>query len=435
MNTNINKNTSSPTFKLSIVGSEILNGYIIDTNSKYFTEKLYSLGYEVEEIRILRDDPQEILKTWKKWIAQGDFIITTGGLGPTEDDLTVDLLCELLKTEPTIDVRSEIKLRDYFESRFSDLDSPALQKALRQCRYPKNCDILKNRVGLAPGVYAEKIKLFAVPGFPVEIKGMWQQIENILKKLDIPKKKTRIFPVWGLGEAAIASQIDIPKNIEFGVHALPLGSKIFLKELFSDNNKQENLSLEKFSNILNKKFEENIVDNPLEKFIEFCLQNKLKLGTIESCTGGLAAKLITDISGVSEVFQGSVVTYSNEIKENLLGVNKEISILKGAVSFEISTQMVEKGLEKLNCDICLSTTGIAGPSGGTKEKPVGTVYVSIGTKNEILTGKFFYPMGRERFRIVTSYTAFYALYLRYVFFKDKNKFLKSEFGKNFTDAL
>ena len=413
-----------------IIGSEIVNGFTIDTNTRFISSELFGLGLRVKRILTLRDDPKEILKTLKETTKQADLIITTGGLGPTQDDLTVDILCELTGSKSVYDKYAKHRADLIFTKRYKRLpEKPQINMnwALRQTRIPQKSISLKNSVGLAPGIWIPEIPLLAMPGFPLEIKSIWPYALEKIKALKLKKVHTKIFPIWGHGESALFSQLTFPKGIEIGVHALEFGCRLFLSA-------EDQELLEDFSQELKEKFAPSLVEDPLSELTSFLKKEKLWLATIESCTGGLCAKLITDKAGASDFFKGSIVSYHNDIKETIVGVSKKTLKEFGAVSRETVAEMASSGLRALGANLALAVTGVAGPKGGSREKPVGTVYLGFADSQEkkVWTSRFFFPLGRERFRIAATYILFLSLYQKYVFFKNSKLWQKKGLGKEFS---
>jgi len=398
------------------IGSELTNGFISDTNVKFIADQMFTLGIELIEASIIPDNSELIKDTLIKFIQKKDIIITTGGLGPTDDDLTVDLLCELTGRETEYDPASLKKVNTLIKRISKKSSSDTLfenvkNRILRQARIPKGAVGLKNSTGLAPGIYIPEISLFSLPGFPVEIKSIWPEVIEQLSRLEIKKKVTASIPLWGIAEATAYESIHTPENIFLGVHALPWGSKLFFKSSEETNNSYIKLKSEIY-NLYN----DHILDNPINKWIEYLLSNNNKFATVESCTGGLGGKMITDLAGSSRYYNGSITCYDNVIKQNLLRVKKETLAAFGAVSEETALELCINGLDVLSCDYTFSTTGIAGPDGGTLEKPTGTIFIGIAGKKEklALVGKFFLPYGRERFREAAVHISFLLLYYRFV---------------------
>jgi nicotinamide-nucleotide amidase len=395
--------------KLCIIGSEVTNGFILDRNSQFFAQELTKLGVSVSEIRVIPDDHQKILKTLSEFKESGEFIITSGGLGPTDDDLTVDVLCELIGRPSVYSKKAKRKTELVFKRRLGTREPEGnsqrtLEQALRQCRLPEGAIELDNSAGLAPGIFLQDIKLVALPGFPMEIKAIWPEVQDLLKELVTNPRALEIIPIWGIGESNLFSKLSLPEDITVGVHALPFGCRLFLS---SEKNK---VGLEQTVKEIKSQFNGQICDDPVHEIYKILEKQSLTLSTCESCTGGLAASLLTQQAGISSVFKGSVVAYANEVKVSQLGVNQAELDNSGAVSKAVAAEMALAGTKVLGTDYCLSFTGVAGPGGGSKEKPVGTVFIGLATPDYVKTARFSYPLDRERFQKLTVYTGFLALW-------------------------
>lgn len=402
--------------RLCITGSEVMNGFVLDRNTQFFASELYALGLELVESRILHDDPQQILTTWKEFAATGDIIVNSGGLGPTTDDLTVDLLCEWLNDTPVYEPHAEKRTRYFFEKRArSQPGAYSLETALRQARIPSRAVAIHNPVGLAPGIFLPDINFFALPGFPDEIRGMWPEVLRRIAEQNPARAATKIIPIWGVGESQLFTEMrsltpEIDSTVSVGVHALPWGCRLFLRA--KHGGAESAAALGSIAATLETHFAGQVVEDPLGGVIAYCKERQLKLTLAESCTGGLAAKQVTDIPGVSAIFTGGVVSYANEAKSELIGVPAELIARHGAVSAEVAAAMASGVAQKLGADLSLSFTGIAGPDGGSAAKPVGTVFIALHDRRTNLTqvGRFLFPFGRERFRNATVATGFLALW-------------------------
>ncbi len=280
---------------------------------------------------------------------------------------------------------------------------------------PSRAVAIKNPVGLAPGIFLPGLNFFALPGFPDEIKGMWPEVLRRIEEQSTARALTRIIPVWGVGESQLFSEMrtltpGIDQSVSVGVHALPWGCRLFLRAKESAAGSEA--ALGEISSILESHFAGQVVDDPLGGVIAYCKGNQLRLALAESCTGGLAAKQVTDIAGVSAVFTGGVVSYANEAKTTLLGVEADLIAAHGAVSAEVAAAMARGVAQLLGADLSLSFTGIAGPDGGSAAKPVGTVFVGLHDRRtgETRVGRFLFPFGRERFRNATVATGFLSLW-------------------------
>ncbi|MFZ5627493.1 MAG: nicotinamide-nucleotide amidohydrolase family protein [Spirochaetota bacterium] len=402
--------------RLCITGSEVMNGFVLDRNTQFFASELYALGLELVESRILHDDRQQIMATWKEFAATGDIIVNSGGLGPTSDDLTVDLLCEWQQDTAVYEPHAEKRTRYFFEKRARQQPgSYSLETALRQARIPSRAVAIRNPVGLAPGIFLPELNFFALPGFPDEIRGMWPEVLRRIEQQNAERSVTRIIPVWGVGESQLFTEMrsltpEIDRSVSVGVHALPWGCRLFLRAKQGDA--ASAAALGEIAATLESHFAGQVVEDPLGGVIAYCKEKRLKLALAESCTGGLAAKQVTDIAGVSAIFTGGVVSYANEAKTELVGVPAELIAAHGAVSAEVAGAMALGVAQKLGADLSLSFTGIAGPDGGSEAKPVGTVFVALhdARSEKTFVARFLFPFGRERFRNATVATGFLSLW-------------------------
>lgn len=421
--------------RLCITGSEVMNGFVLDRNTQFFASELYARGYELVESRILHDDPEQILATWREFAASGDIVVNSGGLGPTSDDLTVDLLCEWLGDTAVYDPHSERRTRYFFEKRARDKTRPlSIEVALRQTRLPSRARAIKNTVGLAPGIFLPEINFIALPGFPDEIRGMWKETLGIMESLSLTRHITQIIPVWGVGESQLFSELSVPDTVTVGVHALPWGCRLFLRgtdapDLSADSGVEEAAQIEAVAAEIAARYPRQVVEDPLAEVIAYCKANALTLSVAESCTGGLAGKQITDHAGVSAIFKGSAVTYANEAKTALLGVDPQLIAEHGAVSGECAAAMAKGAAQRFVSTMSLAFTGIAGPDGGSSDKPVGTVFIALhdARSAETRVARFVFPFGRERFRGAAVACGFLALWQQLTGDKAARVFPLSEF--------
>jgi len=435
--------------KICIVGTEVINGFVLDTNSRFFASRLYQIGYRVSEIRKIRDDPADVLRCWGEFSSdKKTLIINSGGLGPTDDDLTVDLAAKFTQDEIIFHDPTVSRIRHYLQSRYANdpekQSERFLERILRQARTLKNAQIIRNPKGFAPGLWIKKIPFIALPGFPKEIEGMWDEVEQIIGDLNIPRYETHVFPVWGIPESELYDKITMPEGFIHGVHALYYGTKLFLQsekpvadqpEIREQNGKysgiKKNQTIADLDKQLKSTFPGLVTNNPFGEFMDYLMRNHLTITTAESCTGGYIANEITSIPGASRVFPGSLVVYHNLSKEKLLDVPPEILEKQGAVSEETAFYM-NRGLKtRFPSDFRVAVTGIAGPDGGTKEKPVGTVFISIGFGDNIYVGRFLFPFGRDNFKKAVHSAVFQNLYLRFLYYTSDEEWLSSTSGAGF----
>jgi nicotinamide-nucleotide amidase len=401
-------------------GSEITNGKSQDTNSTWIANELSGLGIKVNKFIALPDDSSiltdEINHLVKISQDSGfyNWIIMTGGLGPTDDDLTVDVLLKIKNLQPQFVEKARLKLESIYKSRGYNYEK-LLDTVMRQTRIPEGSRILDNKVGIAPGFILElsdSCSIACMPGVPAEMKEMFSR--RLLPILRESIQATVLYRgekiLWDMGESLYQEKfarihpIIQSGRVEWGVTAKRGYIKCtFLSAIQTDIDS----ILKDFETAFGDKCSDDIF-LPLHNFL---MNSNKKLAIAESCTGGLLGKIITDFAGSSKYFISSLVTYSNSAKENLLFVNPETILNKGAVSPETAIEMVN-GLEKhFNLDYGVSITGIAGPDGGSSDKPVGLVYIAIKTKsNKPKVFEYRFPGNREAIRESSANNALYQLY-------------------------
>ncbi|MDH4262786.1 MAG: nicotinamide-nucleotide amidohydrolase family protein [Spirochaetia bacterium] len=434
----LHESIQSQGVRLLIIGSEVTQGFIFDTNTQFICAAMFEIGVEVKEIRVIPDDKETIIKTLNEFLSKDDFILTTGGLGPTDDDLTVDILCEIMNVKAVFikDCEKRVKIVIEKYAREAPSTRSRYEKRLyRQCRIPENAQALPNHAGLAPGIFISDYKIVSLPGFPLEIRNIWPHALEKIRQNVKSHFLSKTFNIWGVMESILYESLqfskDSPNKIIMGNHSLAWGNQLFLRT--SEENKVEYDAL---IQQIHEKFGANIVENPILAWIDHLKKNKLTFGAVESCTGGYASKLLTDIPGVSDIFPGGIISYDNQIKEDVVGVSGKTLEKFGAVSRETALEMALGGAKKLGSDITISITGIAGPTGGSEEKPVGTVYFGIYNKKEksACTGHGYFPFGRERFRNAVVHFIYLMLYQRYVYYNDESLWLKTVQGQSFQPA-
>ena len=380
------------------IGDEILIGQIVDTNSAWMSKKLTEAGFEVEEKISIADNAQQIKDTIKDVFQRVDVILTTGGIGPTKDDITKKTLCEYFGTELIFD-ESVLENINNVISNFTTLNGLTRDQAY----VPKDCTVIQNRVGTAPITWFERGDkvLASMPGVPYEMKYNMENeiIPRLQSKYNAEAYVSRVLIVGGYTESNLAIHLtDFENNLPegFGLAYLPsprlMKLRLFVKGEYRTSeleNEVKKLRILLGNAILAEK------DIPLEKIIgELLSELKLTLGTAESCTGGYISHLITSIAGSSQYFKGSIVSYSNEIKCSILNVSQSNLDEYGAVSESVVIEMVRGAQRALNVDCAIAVSGIAGPDGGTPEKPVGTVWIATAIKDRIEAKK--YQLGKYR---------------------------------------
>ena len=361
-----------------LVGTELLNGATIDTNSIYIAEELNKYGIEIEFKMTVRDVMDEIVKALKYAKKNVDLVILTGGLGPTDDDITKEAMAKFLKKKLVVDEKEKNELLKKYKA----YKNPN-KTNFKEVEKPEGAVSFKNDVGMAPAVYVDG--LVAFPGFPNELKNMFPKFLKYYVKENNLKTQIYIKDIitYGIGESVLENTVKdlfTEEGIFYEFLVKDYGTLIRLQT--SSENKK---NVEKIVKKLYNRISEFIIgeDNDrIENTIYECLnlgEKPLTISTAESCTGGMIASKLIEVPGISENFIESIVSYSNEAKIKRLKVKKETLEKYGAVSEEVAREM----LAGLKTDVAISTTGIAGPGGGTKEKPVGLVYIGIRVKDEV----------------------------------------------------
>jgi nicotinamide-nucleotide amidase len=402
--------------ELICTGSELLSGKV-NTNAAYIGSKLSAIGFELSLVTDVGDKKQDLLHEFKSAFARSNIVITTGGLGPTFDDITVKTAAECLNLEVYPDAKVLNSIKEYFLRR-SATSIPKINE--KQANIIRGAKVLENRFGTAPGQMLHfKFKycrkkcrktLFLLPGPPGELKPMFEEnVEPFLKNYSVGIKKNGILHVFGITESAVEEMIkpimeEVSGNSKFVEFSI-LANISVIDIKFSVSGTEELLVDETISKLklgLGSILKDNIFgsDNDTLASVagQLLFENKKTVSFAESCTGGNIAAAITAIPGSSLYFKSSVVTYSNESKTKLLGVKEETLTNFGAVSQETAKEMAEGILKLSDSDYAFSVTGIAGPYDGTKENPVGLVYVGFADKEKTESFKFNFNGTRKDIR-------------------------------------
>jgi len=387
------------------IGDEILLGQIVDTNSAWIGQQLAAINISVKQITTISDTRESIYSSLKQASNRADVILVTGGLGPTKDDVTKETISSFFQSPLVRDEKVFLHIKKLFEGLAKGVEMPVsnyTQADVLAC-----ANVLFNDVGTAPGMWVEyegKIYIF-MPGVPFEMKFLMEN--RILPKLTEKETVNKIYHAHivtvGIGESFLAEKIKdiedkLPAHVKLAY--LPKHGLVRLR-LSAQGTDFEMLKAvtDSFATEISVRLQDFLVANEdisLEKAIvhEFA-KSKLKVSFAESCTGGGLAGTITLVPGASEIFDCGVVAYENGIKSSVLGVEEEILKQYGAVSEQTVIQMAE-GVKRLsNSDYAVSTSGIAGPGGGTAEKPVGTVWIAVSGKYETITKKFEFKNNRQ----------------------------------------
>jgi nicotinamide-nucleotide amidase len=412
MSNNINNKGIQRNHEAEIItiGDEILIGQIVDTNSAYIGTLLNLNGISVKQISSVSDSREHILKALDEAKERADIILITGGLGPTKDDITKKTLCEYFNTKMRFD-------EDVYEdvvNIFKSYNKEVTPTNRLQAEVPELCETIRNANGTAPGMWFDvNGKIFvSMPGVPYEMKAMMknQVVPKLKERFHLPAIVHKTVLTQGIGEStlsdALTSWEESLTPLDIKLAYLPSPGMVRLRL------STKGFDAEKLNAIVDKKIEELKMIIPefiygyetfgeesetLEQQVGRLLrQKKQTLSTAESCTGGYIAHLITKVPGSSEYYTGSIISYSYDIKESELNVSKEVLESEGAVSQPVVEQMAKAIREKYKTDYSIAASGIAGPSGGTEDKPVGTVWIAIATPEKVFSEKFLFGTHRER---------------------------------------
>lgn len=392
--------------EIIIVGEEILSGQTIDSNSAYIARKLANVGIEVVHKTTVgdrHDDMTEAIKTaWNR----SAVTIMTGGLGPTTDDVTKNAICTAFDRNLVLQDEILRKLEDLFRTRNMKMPAMAQSQALQ----PQGADLINNPVGTAPGIVFQDSERFfaALPGVPAEMEAIIDQsiIPYLSKRPGRNHIVLRRIRTIGITETGIAELItDLePTSDKVRLAYLPSYKGVDLRVTAISANESEAVeSADSLAKAITSRIGDYVftnTDESLPEIVGKLLRAKGKtVATAESCTGGLIAKMLTDLAGSSDYFRGSVVSYANDVKEKVLKVPREMLIAKGAVSHEVAEAMASGVLKLADTDYAISVTGVAGPGGGTAEKPVGLVFVGYADKSGKVSSEQLKLFGtRERIR-------------------------------------
>lgn len=386
------------------IGDEILIGQIVDTNSAWMGQRLNEIGIKVKQITSVSDDRQHILNALKEAHRRADVILITGGLGPTKDDITKKTLCDYFGAGWKFDAPTLAIIEEIFAARGRTVS----EVNRKQAEVPDCCTVLLNKRGTAPGMWFEHDGRIYVsmPGVPGEMKGLMESavIPELKKRFLLPPIVHKTILTQGIGESMLAEKIEkwedaLPSHIKLAY--LPSAGMVRLRLTAMGSNEQELLNevQAQASKVLPliDEFVFGYEEDKLEVIVGNLLRGKKKtLATAESCTGGSIAARIVTVPGSSDYYQGSVVAYANNVKKQVLKVDQSLIEAHGAVSEPVVRHMAEEVKKLLNADYSIATSGIAGPTGGTAEKPVGTVWLAVSGPDRTITRKLQLGSMRER---------------------------------------
>ncbi|TGE20069.1 competence/damage-inducible protein A [Hymenobacter elongatus] len=393
----------TPDAEIITIGDELLYGQVVDTNSAFMGQELGKLGVRVRQITSVSDRADEIVQALDAARQRAQVVLITGGLGPTKDDLTKNILTDYFHTELVL---HEASLRDV-EAIFARFNRPMMEVNRQQAFLPATCTPVRNAVGTAPGMWFEDqgVVFVSMPGVPFEMKRMMTDtvLPRLKRHFQTPPIEHIVVQTVGLGESFLADKIAawedaLPAHMKLAY--LPYLGGVRLRLTGSDDGRpdlrgrMEALLPELRALLGDYIFAEGEV--PLEAAVgQLLREHGLTLGTAESCTGGYIAHRLTSVAGSSGYFLGSIISYHNDIKIKELGVSPESIATHGAVSEEVVRQMAEGARQRLGVDVAVATSGIAGPDGGSEEKPVGTFWLAYADAHQTIARKITFNRGRQ----------------------------------------
>ena len=389
--------------ELISIGDELLIGQTVNTNASWLGETLSKAGSEIIKTVVISDKKEEIISSLENISDATNCVIITGGLGPTKDDITKYTLAEYFGSK----LKQDKYTLDKIESFFSQRNRPMLDSNYKQAELPVDCTILENDYGTAAGMWFEKNnKIYiSLPGVPYEMQGIMteQAIPKLKERFKLKSMYYKTALTQGIGESFLAEKIsdweDLVYTQGFSLAYLPSSGIVKLR-ISSANGSDDAEKINSLFLALEKQIPKHFFGYDRDTLPHIIgkqlIEKKLSIGTVESCTAGMLASQISSIPGASAYYEGALLTYSYKIKTSLAKVSAELIQKEGAVSEPVAIQMAENGREILGADICISTTGIAGPGGGTETKPVGMVWIAIATKEGTTTKKMQFSKHRER---------------------------------------
>ncbi|HKR52827.1 MAG TPA: CinA family nicotinamide mononucleotide deamidase-related protein [Chthoniobacterales bacterium] len=402
-------------------GTELLLGEVLNTHLRFIAREIFQFGLRIDEQRTVPDSPT-LQETFAEIFPRAQIVFVTGGLGPTSDDITRELVSEFLNLE----LLENSPVRETISRRLALRRIPATKRIWRQALVPRGGEVLPNENGTAPGIYiAANINpkmpsphLFLLPGPPRELEPMFRDfVVPILSQISTASKKPvmRSFRIANMGESIIEKKIGMAvlaiPGIELGYCARPGEADVRVIGSAAAVAEAERIIREKLGDAIFSVGDETLA----AVLVRLLSERKQNLAVAESCTGGFLANEITNVPGASKVFAAGYVTYSNEEKIRTLDVSRESIEKFGAVSEQVATEMAQGARQRAGATHGIATTGIAGPEGGSAEKPVGTVFVALSSENQPMRyEKFFFPSDRETFKQLVSQRAFDLLRSRFL---------------------
>ena len=420
------------------IGDEILIGQIVDTNSAWIAQELNSIGFEVSRITSISDSGNEIKSAIDESFSRVDVVLMTGGLGPTSDDITKPALASYFGTTLTLHKPTLEHIATLFEQRGLPLTDSNRAQAL----LPTTCKVIPNIQGTAPGMmfHSGNKVLISMPGVPFEMKEIMQShilpwLKHHGKMLDIIRHKT--IHTFGLPESFLSEKLTsweraLPSHIKVAYLPSPTAIRLRLtargRNLDMLETSIKKAAYELLAEIPNEAFGYNNT-SMAEVVGQLHTLTNTSVCTAESCTGGTIAQMLTAVPGSSRYFMGSVVAYANSVKEGVLNVNSSEIEFSGAVSKEVVESMAKGALRIFGTDYAIATSGIAGPGGGSHEKPVGTVWIAVAARDRVVSQLFRFGTDREKNIIRSSVSALNML--RLLLFEENPSLRETFFSKMF----
>lgn len=391
------------------IGDELLIGQVVNTNAAFIGQQMAAAGFSLTDVITIGDDGANIRQTLENAFQKTDVVIMTGGLGPTRDDITKKVICEMFQRELVMDEKVLQHVTDIFAARGMELSETNRQQAA----VPEGCTVLFNTLGTAPGLWLDKEGkvLIVLPGVPFEM-------EKLIKDEVLPRLQERdsqhhaiLYKVLqctnitesGLSDLLTDYESQLPAELKLAYLPKPGIIRLRLTGQSDDREALNTVLNEQFEKLKEIAGEYAFADEDIEMqevVGRLLAKSGRQLATAESCTGGRIANLITSVPGSSKYFQGSMVSYSNEVKRDLLNVREDNLKRRGAVSEEVVSDMALNTMGLFDVDYAIATSGIAGPDGGTAEKPVGTVWIAVATPVRLVTKEFHFGKRTGRAQIV-----------------------------------
>jgi len=395
------------------IGDELLRGEIVDSNKAFLADRLLRLDVETHYQTSVRDDPADMTDAFRRAAERSDVILVSGGLGPTRDDLTAQVLARSFGRALVRDAGALTSIRAFFER----LGREMTENNAKQADFPEGAEVLPNPIGTAPGFTLRegKATFFCMPGVPRELNRMMdeQVLPRVERRLAPGRRamRTTLLRTFGMGESSLDDTLkDIAATGEVTLGFRTAFPDNFLRPVArAESAEQAEACLARVCESIRERLGPLVYgegDETLEVVVVRLLrEHRRSLAVAESCTGGLVAQRVTEVPGASEVFLGGVVAYADAAKRSLLGVPEAELAAHGAVSEGVARAMAEGVRARFGADLGLATTGISGPGGGTPEEPVGLVYVALADAAGIHVDRFVFPLDRSRHRLLTAQVA------------------------------